>query len=156
MLIYLLISVVIVLVFAFIEHFLDRAPVSIKLRNKCRVKDDSILRKIIKFKDREKSPCNYFKIIPIYIYLVILILSVILYAIDLIFGVISSNIPDSIIGYIAGGVMIAYFIYWIAIYTWWGIVDHKELKFSEEEKQELKRLKAERKALKKQNKGNKK
>ena len=39
-----------------------RRPMSTKLKYKYKVKDDSIFRKIIKFKDKEHYPCNYFKI----------------------------------------------------------------------------------------------
>ena len=45
-----------------------RRPMSTKLKYKYKVKDDSIFRKIIKFKDKEHYPCNYFKIVPFYVF----------------------------------------------------------------------------------------
>ena len=50
-------------------YFVERRPVSTRIKCKYRVADDSILRKIIPFKDRPNMPCIYFKIVPIYIYL---------------------------------------------------------------------------------------
>ena len=55
-----------------------RRPMSTKLKYKYRVKDDSIFRKIIKFKDKEHCPCNYFKIVPFYVFLLLAILSLFL------------------------------------------------------------------------------
>ena len=52
-----------------------RRPMSTKLKYKYRVKNDSISRKIIKFKDKEHYPCNYFKIVPVYVFLLLAILS---------------------------------------------------------------------------------
>ena len=54
--------------------FDTRRPMSTKLKNKYRVKDDSIFRKIIKFKDKQHYPCNYFKIVPFYVFLLLAIL----------------------------------------------------------------------------------
>lgn len=59
--------------------FDTRRPMSTKLKYKYRVKDDSIFRKIIKFKDEENNPCNYFKVVPVYVFLLLAILSLIYY-----------------------------------------------------------------------------
>ena len=56
-----------ILLISFAMCLNTRRPMSTKLKYKCRVKDDSIFRKIIKFKDKEHYPCNYFKIVPFYL-----------------------------------------------------------------------------------------
>jgi hypothetical protein len=69
------------LLLTFVMCFDSRRPMSTKLKYKYRVKDDSIFRKIIKFKDKEHYPCNYFKIVPFYVFLLLSILSLILFSI---------------------------------------------------------------------------
>lgn len=148
MFIYVFISTVMTLIFTIVNHFCDIRPYSQKLQLKCRVKDNSFLRKIIKFKDRENSPCNYFKIVPIYIYSLLSILSFIAFMVDVITGgIISNNVPNNLLLIIAIGICVVYFIYLVAIYIWWGIVDYKIFKLSKGEKQELKHLREERKKI---------
>ena len=123
-----------------------RRPMSTKLKYKYRVKDDSIFRKIIKFEDKENYPCNYFKIVPFYVFLLLAILSLILLFIDifadgLITNVISGRVFKIIIIFFFG-ISILYFL---VIVIWWEIVDYNELKFTKEEKKKLKQLKKIRK-----------
>ena len=74
-----------------------RRPMSTKLKYKYRVKDDSIFRKIIKFKDKEHCPCNYFKIVPFYVFLLLAILSLFLLLADIFAnGFITSVVPKHV------------------------------------------------------------
>ena len=130
-----------------------RRPMSTKLKYKYRVKDNSIFRKIIKFKDKEYYPCNYFKIVPFYIFLLLAILSLILLFIDIFSNGFITNVVSKIVFIIITfcilGISILYFL---IIIIWWKIVDYKELKFTKEEKKELKQLRK----FKKVNRNNKK
>ena len=131
---------------AIAEHLDTRRPMSSHIKYKFRVKDDSILRKIIKFKDKYYCPCNYFKIVPIYIYLFISIFSVILLLFDLITNrYLSSIIPDNVFLVLSLCTFSSYLIYILVVIVWWEIVDYKQFKFTKKEKQELKELKKIRK-----------
>ena len=127
-----------------------RRPMSTKLKYKYRVKDDSIFRKIIKFKDKEHCPCNYFKIVPFYIFLLLAILSLILLFVDIFSnGFVTNIVPKKVFAIVMlciSGVSIFYFL---VIAIWWEIVDYSEFKFTKEEKEELKQLKKFRKENKK-------
>lgn len=134
-------------------NFDNRRPMSTKLRYKYRVKDNSIFRKIIKFKDREHYPCNYFKIIPIYVFLLLAILSLILLFIDIFANAfITQAVSGELFSIVAICILVISIIYFLAINIWWEIVDYNEFKFTHEEKEELKQLRKQ----KKQNKKNKK
>ena len=109
-------------------------------------------RKIIKFEDKENYPCNYFKIVPFYVFFLLAILSLILLFVDmfaegLITNVISGRVFKIIIIFFFG-ISILYFL---VIVIWWEIVDYNELKFTKEEKKKLKQLKK----IRKENKKNK-
>ena len=127
-----------------------RRPMSTKLKYKYKVKDDSIFRKIIKFKDKEHYPCNYFKIVPFYVFLVLAILSLILLLVDIFANGIITNVVSAKVFIIT---MLCVFgisiIYFLVIVVWWEIVDYNELKFTKEEKEELKQLRKFRKENKK-------
>ena len=129
-----------------------RRPMSTKLKYKYRVKDDSIFRKIIKFKDKEHCPCNYFKIVPFYVFLLLAILSLILLFVDIFSnGFVTNIVPKKVYTIVIlciSGVSILYFF---VIAIWWEIVDYSEFKFTKEEKEELKQLRK----FKKENKKNK-
>jgi len=118
-----------------------RRPMSTKLKYKYKVKDDSIFRKIIKFKDKEHYPCNYFKIVPFYVFLVLAILSLILLLVDIFANGVITNVVSAKVFIIT---MLCVFgisiIYFLVIVVWWEIVDYKEFKFTKEEKEELKQL----------------
>ena len=114
-----------------------RRPMSTKLKYKYKVKDDSIFRKIIKFKDKEHYPCNYFKIVPFYVFLVLAILSLILLHVDIFANGVITNVVSAKV------------IYFLVIVVWWEIVDYNEFKFTKEEKEELKQLRKFRKENKK-------
>lgn len=118
-----------------------RRPMSTKLKYKYKVKDDSIFRKIIKFKDKEHYPCNYFKIVPFYVFLVLAILSLILLLVDIFANGVITNVVSAKVFIIT---MLCVFgisiIYFLVIVVWWGIVDYNEFKFTKEEKEELKQL----------------
>lgn len=149
MIIYFTLSSVLTLLLTFAEHLDTRRPMSTKLKYKYRVKDDSIFRKIIKFKDKNYCPCNYFKIVPIYIYLILSIFSVIMLLFDLITnGYISSNVPDNVLSICTLSIFL---IYLLVVIAWWEIVDYKEFRFTKEEKEELKQLRKFRKENKKNN-----
>lgn len=82
-LLYLVVTIWSILSVTFSMCLDTRRPMSTKLKYKYRVKDDSIFRKIIKFKDKEHYPVNYFKIIPFYVFLLLAILSSILLFVDI-------------------------------------------------------------------------
>ena len=127
-----------------------RRPMSTKLKYKYKVKDDSIFRKIIKFKDKEHYPCNYFKIVPFYVFLVLAILSLILLLVDIFANGVITNVVSAKVFIIT---MLCVFgisiIYFLVIVVWWDIVDYNEFKFTKEEKEELKQLRKFRKENKK-------
>ena len=127
-----------------------RRPMSTKLKYKYKVKDDSIFRKIIKFKDKEHYPCNYFKIVPFYVFLVLAILSLILLLVDILANGVITNVVSAKVFIIT---MLCVFgisiIYFLVIVVWWEIVDYNEFKFTKEEKEELKQLRKFRKENKK-------
>ena len=125
---------------------------STKLKYKYRVKDDSIFRKIIKFKDKEHCPCNYFKIVPFYVFLLLGILSLILLFIDFSAnGLISNILPEKVFIIVMLCIIGISILYFLVIVIWWGIVDYNEFKFTKEEKEGLKQLRK----LRKENKKNK-
>ena len=127
-----------------------RRPMSTKLKYKYKVKDDSIFRKIIKFKDKEHYPYNYFKIVPFYVFLVLAILSLILFLVDIFANGVITNVVSAKVFIIT---MLCVFgisiIYFLVIVVWWEIVDYNEFKFTKEEKEELKQLRKFRKENKK-------
>ena len=127
-----------------------RRPMSTKLKYKYKVKDDSIFRKIIKFKDEENNPCNYFKVVPFYVFLVLAILSLILLLVDIFANGVITNVVSAKVFIIT---MLCVFgisiIYFLVIVVWWEIVDYNEFKFTKEEKEELKQLRKFRKENKK-------
>ena len=137
----------------FAEYLDTRRPMSSNIKYKFRVKDDSILRKIIKFKDKEYYPCNYFKIVPIYIYLIITTFSIALLLFDSVTnGVISDVVPDNVFLILSLCTFLVYLVYIVVVLIWWEIVDHNEFKFTKEEKDKLKQL---RKLRKNNNKNSK-
>ena len=146
MIYYFTISSVLTLMLTFAEYLDKRRPMSTNIKYKFRVKDDSILRKIIKFKDKAYYPCNYLKIVPIYIYLVITTFSIVLLLFDLVTsGVISSVVPDNIFLILSLCTFLIYLVYLLIVIVWWEIVDYNEFKFTKEEKDKLKQLKKFRK-----------
>ncbi len=133
--------------------FDSRRPLSTKLKYKYRVKDDSIFRKIIKFKDKDHCPCNYFKIVPFYVFLLLAILSLILLLVDIFAnGIVTNAVPAKVLIIIILCIFSISIIYFLVIAIWWEIVDYNEFKFTKEEKEELKQLRK----LRKENKNNKK
>lgn len=140
-LLYLVGTIWALLLLTFVLNFDTRRPISTKLKYKYRVKDDSIFRKIIKFKDKEHYPCNYFKIIPIYVLLLLAITSLILYFVDIFAnGFITSAVSEEVIAIAAICILVISIVYYLVINIWWEIVDYNEFKFTKEEKEELKRL----------------
>lgn len=118
-----------------------RRPMSTKLKYKYRVKDDSIFRKIIKFKDKEHCPVNYFKIIPFYVFLLLAILSSILLFVDIFTnGFITNVVPEKVFIIVILCIYGISILYFLVIVIWWEIVDYNEFKFTKEEKKELKQL----------------
>lgn len=151
--IYFTISSVLTLMLTFAEYLDTRRPMSSNIKYKFRVKDDSILRKIIKFKDKEYYPCNYFKIVPIYIYLIITTFSIALLLFDSVTnGVISDVVPDNVFLILSLCTFLVYLVYIVVVLVWWEFVDHNEFKFTKEEKDKLKQL---RKLRKNNNKNSK-
>lgn len=127
-----------------------RRPMSTKLKYKYRVKDDSIFRKIIKFKDKERYPCNYFKIVPFYVFLLLAILSLILLLVDIFAnGLITNVVPEKVFKITMLCIFGISIFYFLVIVIWWEIVDYNEFKFTKEEKEELKQLRKFRKENKK-------
>ncbi len=110
---------------------------STKLKYKYRVKYDSIFRKIIKFKNKEHYPCNYFKIILFYVFLLLAILSLILLLVDIFAnGLITNVVPEKVFIIIMLCIFGISIIYFLVIVIWWEIVDYNEFKFTKEEKEE--------------------
>ena len=143
-------TVCILLALALATCYDTRRPMSTKIKYKFRVKDDSIFRKIIKFQDRKYFPCNYFKIIPVYVFLLLAISSLILLSIDLFTsGLITKILPENFFTIAAVCVLVISILYELTILIWWEIVDYNEFKFTKEEKEELKRLRNMRKGNKK-------
>ena len=111
-----------------------RRPMSTKLKYKYRVKDDSIFRKIIKFKDKENYPCNYFKIVPFYVFLLLAILSLILLFIDIFTnGVIINAVSKKVFIITTLCIFGISTLYFLVVVIWWEIVDYNEFKFTKEE-----------------------
>lgn len=152
-LIYLVGTIWSILLVTFAMCFDSRRPLSTKLKYKYRVKDDSIFRKIIKFKDKDHCPCNYFKIVPFYVFLLLAILSLILLLVDIFAnGIVTNAVPAKVLIIIILCIFSISIIYFLVIAIWWEIVDYNEFKFTKEEKKELKQLRK----LRKENKNNKK
>lgn len=142
-----------ILLVSFAMCFDTRRPMSTKLKNKYRVRDGSIFRKIIKFKDKEHCPCNYFKIVPFYVFLLLAILSLIVLLVDIFAnGLITNIVPKSAFTIIMLCILGISILYFLVIVIWWEIVDYKEFKLTKEEKEELKQLKRIRKETKNNNK----
>ena len=129
-----------------------RRPMSTKLKYKYKVRDDSIFRKIIKFKDKEHYPCNYFKIIPFYVFLLLAFLSLVLLFVNMFDnGLITNIIPGKVFIIATLCIFGISILYFLVIVIWWEIVDYNEFKFTKDEKKELKQLRK----LRKENKENK-
>lgn len=138
------------LLLTFAICFDTRRPMSTKLKYKYRVKDDSIFRKIIKFKDKEHYPCNYFKIVPFYVFLLLAIISLILLFADILAnGFITNVVPKEMFTIVTLCILMISIFYFLVIIIWWEIVDYNEFKFTQEEKEELKQLRKFRKKRKK-------
>ena len=145
-LIYLVGTIWALLLLTFVMCFDTRRPRSTKLKYKYRVKDNSIFRKIIKFKDKEHYPCNYFKIVPFYVFLLLSILSLILLFVNIIAnGFITDVVPKEVFIIVMLCILVISIVYFLVIIIWWEIVDYNEFKFTKEEKEELKRLRRFRK-----------
>ncbi len=128
---YLLFASIILLILSIIFNYDDRRPSSAKIKYKFRIKDNSIFRKIIRFKDRRYYPCNYFKIVPIYVFSLILIFSSLLYVIDLCVNKAISSHLGRITIYVSLYLYFVYLIYLFIIIIWWEIADHKDMKLSQ-------------------------
>ena len=105
---------------------------------------------IIKFKDKENYPCNYFKIVPFYVFLLLAILSLILLFIDIFTnGVIINAVSKKVFIITTLCIFGISTLYFLVVVIWWEIVDYNEFKFTKEEKEELKQLRKFRKENKK-------
>lgn len=140
------VSASLIFVFTLAVYHDTRTPIDSRLLYKYRVKDDSVLRRFIQFKDKPHYPCCYFKIIPVYIFLCIALLSWLLLTIDMVGkGCVSKYIPNDIFLIMTAAMYGVYFTYFIIITIWWGIVDYKLTRFTKEEKAELKEFRKSRK-----------
>ena len=138
-----------ILLITFAMCFDTRRPISTKLKYRYRVKDDSIFRKIIRFKDKEHYPCNYFKIVPFYVFFLLAILSLILLFVDIFAnGFITSIVPKEVFTITMLCILGISILYFLVIIIWWEIVDYNEFKLNKEEKEELKQLRKSRKESK--------
>ena len=148
-LLYLVGTIWTILLITFAMCFDTRRPISTKLKYRYRVKDDSIFRKIIRFKDKEHYPCNYFKIVPFYVFFLLAILSLILLFVDIFAnGFITSIVPKEVFTITMLCILGISILYFLVIIIWWEIVDYNEFKFNKEEKEELKQLRKSRKESK--------
>lgn len=138
-LIYCVISFIALLIMSIVFNYDDRRPSSTEIKYRFRVKDNSIFRRIIRFKDKPYSPCIYFKIVPIYIYSLFTILSLGILLVDFL----TNNILSSFLGdkaIILGCVTVLglHFLYLSVLIIWWEVVDNKEMKLTKKEKNKLK------------------
>lgn len=149
-LLYLVVTIWSIFLITFVMCFDTRRPMSSKLKYKYRVKDNSIFRKIIKFKDKEFYPCNYFKIVPFYVFLLLAILSLVLLFVDIFSnGFITYFVHEEVFTITMRCILGISIFYFLVIAIWWEIVDYNEFKFTKEEKEELKQLRKFRKGNKK-------
>lgn len=141
-LLYSVITIWLILLVTLAMCFDTKRPMSTKLKYKYRVKDNSIFRKIIKFKDKEHYPCNYFKIVPFYVFLLLGILGLILLLIDILTkGFVTNIIPPKVFTIVMVCILMISIIYLIIVTIWWEVVDNREFKLTKEEKEVLKRVK---------------
>ena len=146
----LVITIWLFLLLAFSIYLDTRRPMSRKFRYKYRVKDDSIFRKIIKFKDKEDYPCNYFKVVPLYIFLLLAIVSSIILIADIsLGGIISQIVSDDLLIIIELGIIFTSVAYFLFICILWEIVDYKASKSNEDEKMKQKIIRSMRNYSKK-------
>lgn len=104
------------------------------------------LEKIIKFKDEENNPCNYFKVVPVYVFLLLSILSLILLFVDIFTnGFITNIITKEVIIIIALCILGISILYFLVIVIWWEIVDYNEFKFTKKEKKGIKKIRKSKK-----------
>lgn len=125
---------VLLLLMAFACQFDTRRPTSTRLKYKYRVKDNSILRKIIKFKDKQFYPANYFKIIPIYLYIIFSIISFVFLIIDISTNFCISNTYQSVLIIVGFCIIATSLLYTITMIIWWELIDYLERKKPKEEK----------------------
>ena len=138
-LIYCVISFIALLIMSIVFNYDDRRPSSTEIKYKFRVKDNSIFRRIIKFKDKPYSPCIYFKIVPIYIYSLFTILSLGLFLVDFLTNnILSSFLGDKAIILGCATVLGLHFLYLSVLIIWWEVVDNKEMKLTKKEKNKFK------------------
>ena len=124
---------------AIAEQHDTRRPQTTRIKAKYRVKDNSFLRKVLPFKDRKYYPCLYLKIVPIFILGIITIVVSLAYAINPFIGNVLDIFFKSKFSLILSLViMFSYVLYQVIMLTWWDFVDHKEMKFTREEKALLK------------------
>ena len=128
---------------SFVMHLDSRRPMSEKLKYKYRVRDNSILRKIIKLKDTENNPCNYFKIIPVYVFLMLAIISSIVLVVDILTqNLISNFVSSQVFLILTVCILVLSIVYFLVISIWWEVVynnEHTEFKTSQEEFDELRK-----------------
>lgn len=150
-LLYLVGTIWLILLVTLAMRFDTRRPMSTKLKYKYRVKDDSIFRKIIKFKDKKDCSCNYFKIVPFYVYLLLAILGLILLFVDVFTGgVITGIVSKKVLVIVVLCILSVSILYILVIVIRWGIVDYNEFKFTKEENEKLKQFRKLRKKRKKE------
>lgn len=152
-LLYLVGTIWVLLLLSLAMCFDTRRPMSTKLTYKYRVGDDSIFRKIFIFKGERFYTCNYFKIVPFYVFLLLAISSSILLLIDIFAnGFISHAVSKEVFTIVMLSILVSTVLYFLVVNIWWEIVDYNEFKFTKEEKEKLKQLRKLRKENKKNSK----
>lgn len=122
----LLISIPPVILF-FAEYYDNRRPLNSWWRHKFKVKENSFLRKIFRLKDNAYYPCNYFKVIPVYIstfitsVILLITIVVILYNINILI----TKKFLFIFAIIYYAIVIIYLLFLI---LWWEILDYLEFR----------------------------
>ena len=135
------VSASVLFVFVLCVYQDTRTPMDTRLLYRYRVKDTSILRRIIPFKDKPHYPCCYFKVVPIYVYLCIALIGWILWAIDAFGkGVLSEILTQNVILLATIVNLGVYILYFVSLTIWWAVVDHKLMK-TEQEKSRTKSTK---------------
>ena len=130
-----------IFVFTLLVYHDTRTPMDTRVIYKYRVKDNSIFRRIIPFKDKPYYPCCYLKVVPIYIYFCIALLGWLFFAMDVLGeGIITKIVTANVQLVMIMAVVGVYFLYFISVTIWWGIIDYKLTRFTEEEKAEFKNL----------------
>lgn len=107
----------------------DFQAISKKFIEKYRVKDNSILRKILHLKDKKGCVYNYFMVVPMCIFLLLSIITLIIIIVDLASNhSVTNTISENIFLYSSAVLIGINILYYLIIFIWQGIAEYKESK----------------------------